>query len=135
MVPKYQNLIISEGGQYTLSLLLKFQAIPPMRCQENVPKPQIWFGQFHCYQHEENQHTITMYAVLKVVRVHQLTKLQAIPPMLSQENAQKPLGMNARKVSWSVGHLGNCQPNSLVVSQSDGPMDRRTDGKHNAYGA
>ena len=50
-----------------------------------------WFTKSYSYHNEENQQTMTkMYTVEKVVRIHHHVKLQAIPPMHSEENYQRP---------------------------------------------
>ena len=98
-----KNLIIYEGGQDTSAC--QIQAIHPVLSQKNAQKPHILphhkkcqetpnfthFTKSKCRQNEENQQTMTkIRSVLKVIRVHQHAKFQAILRMRSPENDQKP---------------------------------------------
>ena len=68
------------------------QPIPPMHSQENAQKLQIWLVSLsQNTKNEENQQTMTnMYAIENAVRIHLHIKFQAILPMHSEENRQKP---------------------------------------------
>ena len=93
-----QNLISFEGGQDTWAYQLSGHSSHARKCQETSNLTS--FTKSKWQQNEENQQTDAIIKlVLKVNRVHQHTKFQAISPMHSRENAQKPLKIDRRTES------------------------------------
>ena len=84
-----------------------FQAIPCMRSAGNARKPQIWPVSLVKIMPklQKNQQTVTLNdTVLKVVKIHQHAKFQAIASMCSPRYAWKPqiwpvsLSQNSAKI-------------------------------------
>ena len=132
-----------EGGQDTSACKISGHSLHAFYgyCRE----PQIWpVSMWH--QTKENQQTMTIIlSVLKVVKIHQHVKIQAIPSMRSPANALKPLWTDGQTDGQTDGHVIK---QWWLVGWTNGPMYRwkegisgfgRTDGwttrKHNASGA
>ena len=122
------NLISSEGGQDTSACKISGHSLHAFsgKCPETPDLTR--FTKSKWRQKEENQQTVTIiYPVLKVVKIHQHAKFQAIPSMRSLANAWKPLRTDGRTCHKTVT-VGRMDQRTHVQVER-GYIGLRTDGR------
>ena len=107
-----QNLNNSKSGQDTSACKIFRPFLPAFQRKSLETSNLTNFPLSKWHLNEENQQTMTnILSVMKVVRIHQHTKFQAIPLLHSHENAQKSLSeIFLEQLEYSHSENTSCCP-------------------------